>query len=480
MIMGSMKWVSILVLLTSCLIEIGLLCGLFTNEWIKEKEYHLGIMRYCFDTIADTSCHKVTDILSDLKGGLQSAVVIIFITQIVGSLSTSACGFGWSLYVVIAVLGLSLIILITQMISGCCCQDGCCATVGVASGALQFRQPPDDTSVKVGENVLITVLVDNANKVSWFKGAVRIISYSTSHSEEFDKNKGVATLAITNARFQDDGEYTCTAEKYGISKTEQRKFRLHVLPVKPEFKQELVDTSVNIDDQLQLEAKVLQAESITWQHDGIDISHLKGKRKILFRHGKATLKICNATLNDAGEYICKAISKGATQNEVETTSICHVTVHDALCPSFEDVPGDQKIRVGSTFEIEVKVKGYPRPEYVTWYKGEDIILKSRRINMQYLNGVAKLKVYDSCADDSGLYECVTENEHGNTTCRISVKIESRQENVAVCPVCMDKQPNKHLPCGHAICVECMERVGGVCPIDRAPFNIREASNLYLN
>ncbi|CAG2216086.1 TTN [Mytilus edulis] len=132
------------------------------------------------------------------------------------------------------------------------------------------------------------------------------------------------------------------------------------------------------------------------------------------------------------------------------------------CPSFEDVPGDQKIRVGSTFEIEVKVKGYPRPEYVTWYKGEDIILKSRRINMQYLNGVAKLKVYDSCADDSGLYECVTENEHGNTTCRISVKIESRQENVAVCPVCMDKQPNKHLPCGHAICAECMERAGLLC------------------
>lgn len=74
MIMGSMKWVSILVLLTSCLIEIGLLCGLFTNEWIKEKEYHLGIMRYCFDTLADTSCHKVTDILPDLKGNLNKRV----------------------------------------------------------------------------------------------------------------------------------------------------------------------------------------------------------------------------------------------------------------------------------------------------------------------------------------------------------------------------------------------------------------------
>lgn len=95
----------------------------------------------------------------------------------------------------------------------------------------------------------------------------------------------------------------------------------------------------------------------------------------------------------------------------------------ALHPSFEDVPGDQKIRNGTTFEIEVKVKGYPRPECVTWYKGDATINKSRRINMLYSNGVATLKVYDSCVDDSGLYECVAENKHGNNTCRISVKIE---------------------------------------------------------
>lgn len=76
------------------------------------------------------------------------------------------------------------------------------------------------------------------------------------------------------------------------------------------------------------------------------------------------------------------------------------------------------------FEIVIKVKGYPKPEHVTWYNGEDTIERSRRINMQYSNGVAKLKVYDSCAGDSGLYECVAENKHGNNTCRISVKVES--------------------------------------------------------
>lgn len=70
MTMGSMKCVSILGLIVSCLIEIGLLCGLLTDVWIKEKEYHLGIRRYCNDTIDDMSCHKVTDKLPDLKGNL--------------------------------------------------------------------------------------------------------------------------------------------------------------------------------------------------------------------------------------------------------------------------------------------------------------------------------------------------------------------------------------------------------------------------
>lgn len=98
--------------------------------------------------------------------------------------------------------------------------------------------------------------------------------------------------------------------------------------VKPVFTKQLEDACVNLDDQIILEAKVKQAELITWQHDGSDVTPLKDKRKILYLQGKATLKISNATLKDAGEYICKARSKGASLVEVETTSICHVSVHD--------------------------------------------------------------------------------------------------------------------------------------------------------
>lgn len=65
-----MTKLAIVVLTVSVFIEAGLLCGLFTNEWIREKEYYLGIRRYCFSTKNDTSCHNVEDILPDIKGNV--------------------------------------------------------------------------------------------------------------------------------------------------------------------------------------------------------------------------------------------------------------------------------------------------------------------------------------------------------------------------------------------------------------------------
>lgn len=96
--------------------------------------------------------------------------------------------------------------------------------------AVQFKQPPDDTSVKVGDSVCVEAEVDNANKVRWFKGTDRVIRFSTSHSEEFNKDTGLATLKISSARFQDDGDYSCVAERYDTKQEIKNKFHLHVLP----------------------------------------------------------------------------------------------------------------------------------------------------------------------------------------------------------------------------------------------------------
>ncbi|XP_063443011.1 uncharacterized protein LOC134723322 [Mytilus trossulus] len=159
---------AILIIIGYLFIEAGLLCGLFTNKWIKTKEYHFGLRRYCNNTIDGTICHNVVDILPNLeymfdvvyylliascswislvfivmfstlrcngcKGKktrrctslvmfswclIQGAVLTIFVTAIIDRMSASLSDAGWSLYLEGATLILSYVLLTIQV----CCKD---------------------------------------------------------------------------------------------------------------------------------------------------------------------------------------------------------------------------------------------------------------------------------------------------------------------------------------------------------------------
>lgn len=65
-LMDFRKKLSILVITGYLFIEVFLLCGLFTNEWIRTNEYNLGLRRYCNDTKHDTSCQNVHDVVDNI------------------------------------------------------------------------------------------------------------------------------------------------------------------------------------------------------------------------------------------------------------------------------------------------------------------------------------------------------------------------------------------------------------------------------
>ncbi|XP_071175008.1 uncharacterized protein [Mytilus edulis] len=145
--MELMKKHAILIIVGYLFIEAGLLCGLFTNKWIKTNGYHFGLRRYCNDTKDGVICHNVVDILPNLeymfdvvyylsiascswiglvfivmfstlrcngcKGKktrrctslvmfswclIQGAVLTIFVTAIIDKMSASLSDAGWSLY----------------------------------------------------------------------------------------------------------------------------------------------------------------------------------------------------------------------------------------------------------------------------------------------------------------------------------------------------------------------------------------------
>lgn len=85
---------------------------------------------------------------------------------------------------------------------------------------LTFITPPQNVSVDVGKAVSVFANVRNASNVYWCKGKDQVIRISSTFRQQFDESNQKAELTLSNARLQDDGEYTCVAEKYGRNKKE--------------------------------------------------------------------------------------------------------------------------------------------------------------------------------------------------------------------------------------------------------------------
>lgn len=90
-----------------------------------------------------------------------------------------------------------------------------------AGTKLTFQNPPQSVSVDAGRTVSIVAYVRNANRVHWCKGRDPVVGISTSFEERFN-NSHKAELTLKNARLEDNGEYTCVAEKYGKKRKEIR------------------------------------------------------------------------------------------------------------------------------------------------------------------------------------------------------------------------------------------------------------------
>lgn len=387
---------------------------------------------------------------------------------------------GWSFYVEVVSSVLTALVLLTLLISTMFCNKKCylddsAAVQDSSHGKLEFRNPPRNVSVDVGKAVSVTAEVLNANNVYWCKGRDHVIKYSTSFTEHF--NPPIAELRIQNARLQDDGEYTCVAEKYGKNKEKiTYKFSIYVLHVQPVFTIKLENVIVHVGSALNLEARVNNAESVLWMHEGLELtSSSKGNIKVKFLHGKASLRIGKVTSDHEGDYTCTAKSGNDPQKAKEATVHCYVRVVNAEQPSFENVPESKSVKEGNILEIKLKVCGFPLPDEVSWFKGDDRLEKSKRITMQYINGESKLAILDTTEADTGLYQCYAENIHGNHVCRIPVIVKDEQVRIE-CQICMDRRPDRVLQCGHAFCSECSGRFTE-CPTCRAP--VRSLTNLFL-
>lgn len=115
-------------------------------------------------------------------------------------------------------------------------------------------------------------------------------------------------------------------------------------------------------------------------------------------------------------------------------SFCHtllmkqMNLFTAEPPSFHNVPKSLKVKRGTSLEMDIQVCGFPLPKKVFWFKDGNELHGSRRTIMQYVDGTTKLLIHETIFDDSGSYECYTENAHGNNKCKIPVKVTKVRGN----------------------------------------------------
>ncbi|XP_062609577.1 uncharacterized protein LOC134271380 [Saccostrea cucullata] len=225
---------------------------------------------------------------------LETCTVISFmlaLAKLSGSLSK-----GWSFYVEVVSSIFTAFVFFILIFSILFCNKKCYMdhTTFVnrpSDEKLLFKKLPRSVNSDVGESLSVTAEVSNADNVYWCKGRDHVIKYSTSFTEHFESSK--AELRIQSARLQDEGEYTCVAEKYGENKDKlAHRFFIYVFHVKPVFTQKPPENiTVYVGSVLNLEAKVDNAETVTWMHEGKEIiSCSKRNIKWKFLHGEASLE----------------------------------------------------------------------------------------------------------------------------------------------------------------------------------------------
>uniref|UniRef100_A0A3B4ACT2 Ig-like domain-containing protein n=1 Tax=Periophthalmus magnuspinnatus TaxID=409849 RepID=A0A3B4ACT2_9GOBI len=243
-------------------------------------------------------------------------------------------------------------------------------------------------SAILGQPFTFTVRASGFPKpaVTWFHEGNNI---SSSSLYEFTHEKEEFSLVIREIRPEHGGEYTCTvSNRFG-----QATYRA----VPPSFPKALQRVAQAVGGAAVLECRVAGSQPLTvsWFKDGREIT--KHERfSAEFNENTAVLTIRGLTLNDAGEFSCRAQNQAGTS---QTSSELCVT--------------------GTWFSSA--------PLVVRWFKEQREVFPSPKASIRgEVRGEgswSSLELHTVRTVDSGSYTCQVSNEGGKTLCSSTLSVQ---------------------------------------------------------
>ncbi|KAK3802354.1 hypothetical protein RRG08_034500 [Elysia crispata] len=201
----------------------------------------------------------------------------------------------------------------------------------------------------------------------------------------------------------------------------------------PLIQEEVVVPDVVVPEELQLKNGEPLVE---------DVNH-----KASIQEGEATLQIHVLSTEDEGTYTCQAVnSHGEAETSAELTveevrhrrkrmedeeaSVRYIrplTQYDTsvkdtnIAPEFTLPLVDQSRGVGEEVTFTVTVTCRPEPD-VTWYHGNEEMVRSSRVSFQHDKGVYRMTVLDLNVKDAGEWRCKAVNSYGEAWCSCDLKV----------------------------------------------------------
>ncbi|TNN63151.1 Myosin-binding protein C, slow-type [Liparis tanakae] len=310
-----------------------------------------------------------------------------------------------------------------MVINNCSLNDD--ATYSVAAGEekcsteLFVKELPvkilkDIEAVKTTVNERIELeceVSEEGAQVKWMKNGVEVPTGVRSRYRV--KCEGLKHfLVIDDASREDTGSYSIMAS----GGTSTARVQVELKPLK--VFQDLQDEKVLLGQPIKLQCEISPGNVPgRWYRNG-QLIQPNDRINIVHRNRVHRLEIAAGTLHDAGDYTF--VPDGYSQ-----TLSAKLNIIDPPRVHLESLNFPENmvtIVAGNKLRLEIPISGEPAPR-VVWMKGERVILDSgHRVHTETSADQTSLTIDVTERDDTGNYKIVLQNEAGEATASIKIKV----------------------------------------------------------
>uniref|UniRef100_A0A665W1S1 Myosin-binding protein C, slow-type n=1 Tax=Echeneis naucrates TaxID=173247 RepID=A0A665W1S1_ECHNA len=290
--------------------------------------------------------------------------------------------------------------------------EKCATELFVKESPVKIVKGIEPVKTTVNERIELECEVsEEGAQVKWMKNGVEVPTGVRSRYRV--KCEGTKHyLVIDDASREDTGTYSIMA----TGGTSEAHVQVDLKPLK--IHMDLQDATVLLGKPLKLHCEIYPGNVPgRWYRNG-QLIQPNDRINIIHRNKVHRLEIQASSLHDAGEYTF--VPEGYSQSLAAKVHIIDPPRVHLESLNFPD--NTVTIVAGNKLRLEIPISGEPAPR-VVWMKGERVILDSgHRVRAETYGDQTSLTIDVTEREDTGNYKIVLQNEAGEATASIKVKV----------------------------------------------------------